>query len=81
MGLKEHAPTVEYVVDLVAIVQTVRSCLVAAERDPAFTIAGNCYANYTHLMPGGLAMLQGTPAHQRDPAHCAGVLAGRRPDR
>ena len=58
MGLKEHEPTVEYIVDIVAEVQTVRSCLTAAERDPAFTVAGNCYANYTHLLPGGLSILQ-----------------------
>src|ERR1700682_6082342 len=54
----EHEPTVEYLVDLVVEVQTVRSCLTAAERDPTFTVAGYCYANHTHLMPGGLAILQ-----------------------
>ena len=58
IGLKEHAPTVDYLVDLVAEVQTVRASLTAAERDPSFTPAGNCYASYTHLMPGGLALLQ-----------------------
>jgi len=58
MGLKEHEQTVEYLVDLVVEVQTVRSCLTAAERDPAFTAAGNCHANYIHLMPGGLAILK-----------------------
>ncbi len=58
MGLKEHEQTVEYLVDLVVEVQTVRSCLTAAERDPAFTAAGNCLANHTHLMPGGLAILK-----------------------
>jgi aromatic ring hydroxylase len=58
MALKEHPPTIEYVVDLVAEVQTVRACLVAAERDPAFTVGGNCYANYTHLLPGGLSILK-----------------------
>jgi aromatic ring hydroxylase len=58
MALKEHAPTVEYIVDLVAEVQTVRACLVAAERDPAYTAAGNCCANHLHLMPGGLAIMK-----------------------
>jgi 4-hydroxyphenylacetate 3-monooxygenase len=58
MGLKEHQPTVEYIVDLVAEVQTVRACLTAAERDPAYTVAGNCYANYIHLLPGGLSILK-----------------------
>jgi 4-hydroxyphenylacetate 3-monooxygenase len=58
MGLKEHKPTVEYLVDLVVEVQTVRSCLTAAERDPTFTVAGYCVANHTHLMPGGIAILK-----------------------
>jgi aromatic ring hydroxylase len=58
MALKEHAPTVEYIVDLVAEVQTVRACLTAAERDPAYTVGGNCYANYVHLLPGGLALMK-----------------------
>jgi aromatic ring hydroxylase len=58
MARKEHGPTVEYIVDLVAEVQTVRACLIAAERDPAYTVGGNCYANHTHLMPGGIAILK-----------------------
>jgi aromatic ring hydroxylase len=58
MALKEHAPTVEYIVDLVAEVQTTRACLTAAERDPAYTVGGNCYANYAHLLPGGLALMK-----------------------
>jgi aromatic ring hydroxylase len=33
MGLKAHEQTIEYLVDLIAEVQTVRSCLTAAERD------------------------------------------------
>jgi aromatic ring hydroxylase len=58
MGLGEHEQTVEYIVDLVVEVQTVRSCLVAAERDPSFTVGGYCSANHTHLMPGGLSILK-----------------------
>ncbi len=58
MGLKEHEQTVEYLVDLVVEVQTVRSCLAAAERDPTFSVSGYCVANHTHLMPGGLAILK-----------------------
>ena len=58
MGLKEHEPTVEYLVDLIADVQTVRSCLTAAERDPSYTVAGNCVANHLHLLPGGLAIFK-----------------------
>jgi 4-hydroxyphenylacetate 3-monooxygenase len=58
MGLKEHEPTIEYLVDLVIAVQTARSCQTAAERDPQFTLAGYCAPNHTHLMPGGVALLQ-----------------------
>jgi aromatic ring hydroxylase len=58
MGLKEHEPTIEYLVDLVIAVQTARSCQAAAERDPQFTSAGYCAPNHTHLMPGGIALLQ-----------------------
>ena len=58
MGLKEHEPTIEYLVDLVIAVQTARSCQTAAERDPQFTSAGYCAPNHTHLMPGGIALLQ-----------------------
>jgi 4-hydroxyphenylacetate 3-monooxygenase len=58
MGLPEHQQTVEYVVDLVAEVQTARACLTAAERDPAFTVGGLYYANHAHLMPGGIAMMK-----------------------
>jgi aromatic ring hydroxylase len=58
MALKEHEQTVEYLVDLIIDVQTVRSCLTAAERDPSFTPAGYCVASYLHLMPGGLAILK-----------------------
>ncbi len=58
MGLKEHEPTVEYVVDLVVAVQTVRSCILAAERDPEFTPSGYCFPNHRHLAPGGIALFR-----------------------
>jgi len=58
MGLKEHEQTVEYLVDLVVAVQTVRTCIVAAERDPQFTPAGYCYPNHRHLAPGGIALFK-----------------------
>src|SRR4029077_5480806 len=51
-------PTIEYLVDLVITVQTARSCQTAAERDPQFTSAGYCAPNHSHLMPGGIALLQ-----------------------
>jgi len=57
MGLKEHEATIEYLVDLVIPVQTVRSCLVAAERDPEYTPAGYCFPRHTHLAGGGIALI------------------------
>jgi 4-hydroxyphenylacetate 3-monooxygenase len=58
MALKEHDQTVEYLVDLTADVQTARSCLAAAERDPSTTVGGNCVANHLHLLPGGIAIFK-----------------------
>jgi 4-hydroxyphenylacetate 3-monooxygenase len=58
ISLKEHMPTVDYIVDLVEAVQTARACLTAAERDPAFTVGGNCYAGHVHLLPGGIALMK-----------------------
>jgi aromatic ring hydroxylase len=58
MGLVKHDQTVEYLVDLAIEVQTVRSCLVAAERDPRFTAEGYCVPNHAHLAVGGIAILK-----------------------
>jgi aromatic ring hydroxylase len=58
MGLKEHAPTIDYLVDLITEVQTARSCQTAAELDPQFTPLGWCFPNHLHLMPGGIALLK-----------------------
>jgi len=58
MGLQEHAPTIEYLVDLITDVQTARSCQTAAELDPQFTAAGYCVPNHAHVMPGGIALLK-----------------------
>jgi 4-hydroxyphenylacetate 3-monooxygenase len=58
MGLKEHEQTIEYLIDLVVAVQTVRSSLTAAERDPDFTPAGYCFPNHPHLAAGGMAIFK-----------------------
>jgi aromatic ring hydroxylase len=58
MGLKEHQQTTEYLVDLIEPVQTVRSCLTAAERDPDFTPAGYCFPAHRHLAAGGIALFK-----------------------
>jgi aromatic ring hydroxylase len=58
MGLKEHQPTIEYLVDLVGDVQTVRSCITAAELDPEVTPAGYALPGLVHIAAGSLAMLK-----------------------
>ena len=58
MGLKEHQQTTEYSVDLIEPVQTVRSCLTAAERDPDFTPTGYCFPAHRHLAAGGIALFK-----------------------
>ena len=58
MGLKEHEPTVEYLVDLIAEVQTVRACLTAAERDPEFTAERLLRRQLRAPAAGGIAMFK-----------------------
>lgn len=58
MGLATHDATIEHLVDLAIEVQTVRSCLTAAERDPRFTATGYCLPNHSHLAVGGIAILK-----------------------
>jgi 4-hydroxyphenylacetate 3-monooxygenase len=58
MGLKKHDQTIEHLVDLAIEVQTVRSCLTAAERDPRLTQQGYCVPNHAHLAVGGIAILK-----------------------
>jgi len=61
MGLARHEQTIDYLLDLTVDVQTVRSCLVACERDARFTATGYCVPNHAHLAAGGLAMLRARP--------------------
>jgi aromatic ring hydroxylase len=58
MGLVKHEQTIEHLVDLAIEVQTVRSCLIACERDPRFTENGYCVPNHAHLAVGGIAILK-----------------------
>ena len=81
MGLAQHDQTIDYLIDLVIDVQTVRSCLTAAERDPQFTAAGYCYPNHLHLRLGQHRDAEGAAAHERDHAHRARFVAGGRADR
>ena len=56
MGLREHEPTIEYLVDLIVDVQTVRSCQTAAELDPEVTAEGYCIPGRGHVAAGSIAM-------------------------
>jgi aromatic ring hydroxylase len=58
IGLREHQQTLEYLVDLVADVQTVRSCITAAELDPVVTQAGYAFPGLVHIAAGSIAMLK-----------------------
>jgi 4-hydroxyphenylacetate 3-monooxygenase len=58
MGLREHQQTLDYLVDLVADVQTIRSCITAAELDPAATQAGYALPGLVHIAAGSIAMLK-----------------------
>jgi len=57
MGLVQQTPTVEMLVDMITDVQTVRTCITAAELDPSFTAEGYCYPNHVHTSVGSIAML------------------------
>jgi len=58
IGLREHEPSVEYLLDLVVDVQTVRTCQTAAELDPERTPEGVCIPGRAHVAAGSLAMLK-----------------------
>ena len=58
MGLRQHPQTVDLLMDIVTAVQTVRSCVTAAELDPQYTPEGYCYPNHTHIAAGSIAMLK-----------------------
>jgi aromatic ring hydroxylase len=61
LALKEHEPTLEYLAELAIEVQTVRSCLVAAEHDPIFTPEDYCVPNPKHVLAGGISILKARP--------------------
>jgi 4-hydroxyphenylacetate 3-monooxygenase len=56
MGLRDHEPTIEHLVDLIVDVQTVRSCQTAAELDPDVSEAGYCIPGRVHVAAGSIAM-------------------------
>ncbi len=59
MGLRQNAPTLEYLNDMIVELQTVRSALTAAELDPdTSSILGKPAPNYIHVASGSIKMLQ-----------------------
>jgi 4-hydroxyphenylacetate 3-monooxygenase len=58
LGLKDHESTIDYLVDLVVDVQTVRTCQTAAELDPDVTPEGYCIPGRGHIAAGSIAMLR-----------------------
>jgi len=58
LGLKEHELTVEYLMDVIAEVQVVRSCIAGAEYDPEFTATGYCVPRHAHLAAGGVSLFK-----------------------
>ncbi len=56
MGLREDGPTQEYLTDMLVEIQTVRSCLTAAELDPDTSVAGYAKPNNLHIATGSIAM-------------------------
>jgi 4-hydroxyphenylacetate 3-monooxygenase len=64
MGLTTHDVTIDYLIDLITDVQTVRSCQRATELDPTFTPDGFCSPNHVHLSAASIAMLKARPRMQ-----------------
>jgi 4-hydroxyphenylacetate 3-monooxygenase len=58
LGLAEHEATIDYLVDLIIEVQTVRSCQTAAELDPERSVRGYAIPNRAHVGAGSVAMLK-----------------------
>ena len=77
MGLARHEQTIDYLVDLTAEVQTVRSCLVACERDPRFHRGRLVRPQPRASRRWRSGDVAGPPAHDRDLADRAGLVPGR----
>jgi aromatic ring hydroxylase len=58
MGLKENDATVEYLIDLMAVVQTIRACQTAAVHEPEPTPTGFVAPNHRHVMAGGVTLFK-----------------------
>ena len=78
MGLREQEPTIEYLIDLVTDVQTVRSCLTAAELDPGLSEDRLLCPRRRPHRGGQHRHAEGAAAHGRDPEDPARLVARRR---
>ena len=58
MGLKENPDTIEQLTDLVVDVQTIRSCVTAAELDPEMTAAGFAVPGQLHVAAASIYTLK-----------------------
>ena len=58
LALKEHEATIDYLIDLITDVQTVRTCQTAAELDPERSMEGYVIPNRLHVASGSIAMLK-----------------------
>jgi aromatic ring hydroxylase len=58
MGLRQDQPTLEYLTDMLVDVETVRSCITAAELDPEWSTAGYAMPNNRHIASGNIVMLK-----------------------
>ncbi|HUM17582.1 MAG TPA: 4-hydroxyphenylacetate 3-hydroxylase C-terminal domain-containing protein, partial [Candidatus Nitrosotalea sp.] len=56
MSLVSHDATIDYLLDLITDVQTVRTCQTAAELDPEFATDGACVPGRAHVAAGSIAM-------------------------
>jgi 4-hydroxyphenylacetate 3-monooxygenase len=58
MGLRNDQPTIEYLTDMVVDIETVRSCITAAELDPETSTAGYAMPNNRHVASGNIVLLK-----------------------
>jgi 4-hydroxyphenylacetate 3-monooxygenase len=58
MGLKENDATVEYLINFMTTVQTIRACQTAAVHDPETTVLGYAAPNHRHVMAGGITLFK-----------------------
>jgi 4-hydroxyphenylacetate 3-monooxygenase len=62
MGLKQNDATVEYLIELTSVVQTIRSCQLASCHDPQMLPTGYCAPGHQHVMAGGIQLFKARQA-------------------